>query len=129
MITRPDTPLLETWDEIAGARGCTPQSCSFRDHYKELQQYNAKLYGLSAQSSAYQLEAKERLHLPFELLRDPKLVLKSALNFPTFEVEGLELYRRITLIIRDGVIEKIFYPVLVLSDNAEEVIKWLQLNA
>lgn len=128
MTGRPDTPPPEDWDEIPGAKGCTPQSCSFRDHYSELHKLNAHLYGLSAQSSKYQREAKERLHLPFELLSDSNLELKEALGLPTFKAAGLELYKRITLIARDGIIEKVFYPILSPSNNADEVIKWLESN-
>jgi peroxiredoxin len=129
MTGRPDTPLPDDWDEIPGARGCTPQSCSFRDHYSDLQNYNACVYGLSAQSSEYQREVKERLHLPFELLSDSSLELKDALNLPTFETAGMELYKRITLIARDGIIDKVFYPVFPPSSNADEVVKWMQLYA
>jgi len=129
MTGRPDTPLPDGWDEIPGARGCTPQSCSFRDHYSELQNLNAHVYGLSAQQIDYQLEAKERLHLPFELLSDAKFILKASLNLPTFEAAGLELYKRITLIVRDGIISKVFYPVFPPSENAEEVLSWLRSNA
>lgn len=129
MTGRPDTPLPDGWDEIPGARGCTPQSCSFRDHYSDLQKYNACVYGLSTQSSEYQREAKERLHLPFELLSDSSLELKEALNLPTFETAGMELYKRITLIVRDGIIDRVFYPVFPPSHNADEVLKWLQSHA
>lgn len=129
MTGRPDTPLPEGWDEIPGARGCTPQSCSFRDHYSELHKFNAHLYGLNAQSSEYQREAKERLHLPFELLSDSNLEFKEALDLPTFKALDMELYKRITLIARDGIIEKVFYPVFPPSSNADEVIKWLESNA
>ena len=129
MTGRPDTPLPTDWDEIPGARGCTPQSCSFRDHYSQLQKYNASVYGVSVQPFKYQREAKQRLHLPFELLSDVNLELKQALQLPTFEAEGMELYKRITLIVCDGVIVKIFYPVFPPSNNADEVLKWLQSNA
>ncbi len=129
MTGRPDTPLPDSWDEIPGARGCTPQSCSFRDHHLELQQYNTRVYGLSTQSSEYQREMKERLHLPFEILSDLRLELKESLNLPTFEVANMELYKRVTLIVRDGIICKVFYPVFPPSDNADEVLKWLQSYA
>jgi len=126
MTGRPDVPLPDQWDDIPGARGCTPQSCSFRDHYEELQQLNAQVFGLSVQSSEYQLEAKQRLQLPFELLSDSGLSLKSALNLPTFEVAGMELYKRITLIIKDGQVCKVFYPVFPSNENAQEVVEWLK---
>ena len=128
MTGRPDTPLPDGWDEIPGARGCTPQTCSFRDHYSELQTLNAQVFGLSAQETSYQLEAKERLHLPFELLSDRKLVLKALLKLPTFTVSGMVLYKRITLISRDGLVSKVFYPVFPPGENAEEVLSWLRSN-
>lgn len=91
-----------------------------------LQQLNAQVFGLSVQVSAYQIEAQQRLHLPFELLSDDQLTLKSALQLPTFEVAGMELYKRITLILKQGRICKVFYPVFPSSENAQEVIKWLK---
>jgi peroxiredoxin len=126
MTGRPDVPLPDQWDDIPGARGCTPQSCSFRDHYQELRQLNARVFGMSVQSTEYQIEAKQRLHLPFELVSDSKLKLKSTLNLPTFEVAGMELYKRITLIIKDGCICKVFYPVFPSSENAQAVVEWLK---
>ena len=126
MTGRPDTPLPDGWDEIPGARGCTPQSCGFRDHYADLQTLNARVYGLSAQSTEYQREAKARLHLPFELLSDSKLGLKEALKLPTFQAAGSELYKRMTLIVREGTIEKVFYPVFPPGENADEVLEWLR---
>lgn len=129
MTGRPDKSLPEGWNDIPGARGCTPQSCSFKDHYTELQKYQAQVFGLSTQTTEYQLEAKERLHLPFELLSDSTLKLKAALNLPTFKIDGMELYKRITLIIRDGIIVKVFYPVFPPNENADEVVKWLASNA
>ncbi len=129
MTGRPDRALPENWDETPGARGCTPQSCSFRDHYTELQKYQTNVYGLSAQSTEYQREAKERLQLPFELLSDSNLTLKESLNLPTFEAAGMTLYKRITLIVRDGIIEKVFYPVFPPDRNVDDVLEWLQLHA
>ncbi len=129
MTGRPDTPLPENWDEIPGARGCTPQSCGFRDAHTQFPLHNARVCGVSTQSSAYQNEAKARLHLPFELLSDPDLLLKDALKLPTFSAADQELYKRITLIARDGVIEKIFYPVFPPSENAGDVLQWLELYA
>ena len=126
MTGRPDVPLPDQWDDIPGARGCTPQSCSFRDHYQELRQLNAHVFGMSVQSTEYQIEAKQRLHLPFELVSDSKLKLKSTLNLPTFEVAGMELYKRITLIIKDGCICKVFYPVFPSSENAQAAVEWLK---
>lgn len=123
---RPGYELPAGWDDIPGARGCTPQSCAFRDHHAELQALGARVFGLSAQDTDYQREAKGRLRLPFDLLSDEKLDFAAALELPTFEVEGMELIRRLTLIIRDGVIEHVFYPVFPPDKNAEEVIEWFR---
>ena len=123
---RPDQELPTGWNAIPGARGCTPQSCAFRDHYQELKDLGvAELYGLSTQDTAYQQEAAERLHLPFEILSDEKLEFANALKLPTFEVDGMKLIKRITLIARDGKIVKVFYPVFPSDGNAGEVIEWL----
>ena len=126
MTGRPDTELPRGWDEIPGARGCTPQSCSFRDHYSELRDLGARVFGLSTQSSGYQQEAVGRLQLPFELLSDERLAFAAALGLPTFEVDGTTLLKRLTLIIEDGRIEKVFYPVFPPGKNAEEVLAWLR---
>lgn len=128
MTGHPEVPLPDTWDVIPGARGCTPQACSFRDHYAELQALQAEVYGLSTQTTDYQFEAKQRLHLPFELLSDRALALKTSLKLPTFKVAGLELYKRLTLIARQGRIEKVFYPVFPPDRNAAEVLAWLGEN-
>lgn len=122
---RPDEDLPRGWDEIPGARGCTPQSCAFRDHHAELQSLGARVFGLSTQDTAYQREAVERLHLPFELLSDEDLAFATALGLPTFEVEGMALIKRLTLVIRDGRIERVFYPVFPPGKNADEVVQWL----
>ena len=126
---RPGEDLPQGWDEIPGARGCTPQSCAFRDHYVELQALGTRVYGLSVQDTVYQREAAERLHLPFELLSDEGLVLVEALGLPTFEAEGMRLIKRLTLVIQDGRIEKVFYPVFPPNKNAKEVVEWLQKEA
>ena len=126
MTGRPGVPLPDGWDAIPGARGCTPQSCSFRDHYKELSALNTGIFGLSAQDTEYQREARDRLHLPFQLLSDSSLQLKSAMRLPTFVVQGLELYKRLTLVIEAGKIEKVFYPVFPPDKNVEEVLAWLK---
>ena len=123
---RPDQELPSGWNAIPGARGCTPQSCAFRDHYQELQALGvAGLFGLSTQVTAYQQEAAERLHLPFEVLSDEKLEFAKVLRLPTFEVDGMKLIKRITLIVRDGKIVNVFYPVFPPDRNADEVIEWL----
>jgi peroxiredoxin len=123
---RPDLELPQGWDEIPGARGCTPQSCAFRDHHEELRALGARVFGLSTQDTEYQREALERLHLPYELLSDEELGFAAALGLPTFEVAGTVLLKRLTMIIDDGHIEKVFYPVFPPDENAEEVIGWLR---
>ncbi len=125
---RPDQEPPQGWNEIPGARGCTPQSCAFRDHYQGLQQLGAQVFGLSTQDPTYQLEAVERLHLPFELLSDAELALTRALRLPTFEVEGMTLIKRLTLIIDAGRIAKVFYPVFPPDRNAVDVLDWLSRN-
>ena len=113
------------WDEIPGARGCTPQSCAFRDHHAELQDLGARVFGLSTQDSSYQREAVERLHLPFGLLSDEKLEFVGALGLPTFRAEGMTLVKRLTMVVEDGEIRKVFYPVFPPGRNAGDVIGWL----
>ncbi len=122
---QPDQDPPKGWNEIPGARGCTPQSCAFRDHYKQLKDLGTGIFGLSTQDTEYQQEAVERLHLPFELLSDSELKFARALRLPTFEVESMTLIKRLTLIIFDGRIEKFFYPVFPPDQNAQEVIGWL----
>jgi peroxiredoxin len=123
----PGQPLPEGWNEIPGARGCTPQSCGFRDHFGELKRLGVvRVFGLSTQDTAYQREAVERLHLPFPVLSDERLALARALDLPTFTTSGMTLLKRMALIIDDGVISKVFYPVFPPDKNAEEVIAWLR---
>lgn len=130
MTGRPDQDLPDGWDQIPGARGCTPQSCAFRDHYADLQSHGVKhLFGISTQSTDYQREAAERLHLPFPLLSDAEQLLGAALNLPGVEVEGQHLHKRLTMIATDGLIQKVFYPVFPPDQDAENVTRWLQSNA
>lgn len=127
MTGRPDQDLPDGWDQIPGARGCTPQSCSFRDHQAELKAHGVgHLFGVSTQSTDYQLEAAERLHLPFALLSDADQALGTALDLPGMEVEGQYLHKRLTMIAVDGVIKRVFYPVFPPDKDAENVINWLQ---
>jgi peroxiredoxin len=127
---RPGEDLPEGWDAIPGARGCTPQSCSFRDHFEELRQLGvAHVFGLSTQDTDYQREMAERLHLPFPVLSDADLALAKALRLPTFRVADMTLLKRLTLVIRDGVVEHVFYPVFPPGQSAADVVAWLRERA
>ena len=121
--------LVEDWDMIPGARGCTPQTCAFRDLYADLKAAGAAhVFGLSTQSNSYQTEMASRLHLPFPVLSDEKLELTRALELPTMEVAGLTLIKRLALIIDDARIAHVFYPVFPPDRNAGEVLAWLSAN-
>jgi len=122
----PGEPAPDGWDAIPGARGCTPQSCAFRDHQAELRALGAETIGLSAQPAAEQAEFAAREHIPFPLLSDPHLELAAALGLPTFTAAGMTLYKRITLIVRDGSIAHVFYPVFPPDRNAVDVLAWLR---
>jgi peroxiredoxin len=123
---RPDEVAPEGWDAIPGARGCTPQSCSFRDHFAELRGLGVDhLFGLSTQDTDYQREMVERLHLPFAVLSDARLELVRALGLPTFQAVGATLVKRLTLVLRDGRIEHVFYPVFPPDRSASDVVAWL----
>jgi peroxiredoxin len=124
----PGEPLPEGWDQIPGARGCTPQSCSFRDHHQELLELGAEVYGLSTQTTAFQQEMAARLHLPFEVLSDADLRLTKALRLPSFEVAGMTLIRRLTLILLRGRIEHVFYPVFPPDQSAAQTLAWLRAH-
>ena len=128
MTGRPGVPLPDGWDGIPGARGCTPQSCAFRDHYSELKSLNTSVFGLSTQTTDYQKEARDRLHLPFELLSDSAHRLKRQLRLPTFNAGGMELYKRLALIVENGKIQKVFYPVFPPDQSAADVVNWLRQN-
>lgn len=122
----PGMALPYGWDMIPGARGCTPQACAFRDHFAELAALGAGVVGLSTQETDYQREMAERLHLPFAVLSDADLRFVAALQLPTFEADGMTLIKRLTLIVRDGIIEHVLYPVFPPDQNAELVVDWLQ---
>ncbi|MEZ4520515.1 MAG: peroxiredoxin [Thermomicrobiales bacterium] len=135
MTGAPDNPTPDDWDMIPGARGCTPQSCAFRDHYQEIRDLGADVYGLSTQTTRYQREAVERLHLPFELLSDVDREFAGAMRLPTFEIDRLPrgvgssmLVKRLTMILNGGAVEKVFYPVFPPDRDAESVLAWLRLN-
>ena len=122
----PGVENLPGWDFIPGARGCSPQSCAFRDHFAELKRLGvSRLFGLSTQDTAYQREAADRLHLPFPILSDEQLHLARAIRLPTFDVSGMTLLKRLTMVINDGVVERVFYPVFPPDRNAGEVLAWL----
>jgi len=126
---KPGLPSPSGWDEIPGAKGCTPQSCSFRDHAAELSSVGvANLFGLSSQSTEYQKEAGERLHLPFALLSDADHRFKEAMAMPDFEIAAMRLFKRLTMIIDDGKITKVFYPVKDPAADAQNVLKWCRDN-
>lgn len=122
---RPDQELPKGWNEIPGARGCTPQALTFAEKYNEFQKRNIKLFGLSTQTTDYQKEMVERLHLPFLVFSDSDFKLTKLLKLPTFKVEGKVLLKRLTMVIKDGIITKVFYPIFPPNLNVEEVLKWV----
>lgn len=129
MTGQPGRPLPHGWDDIPGARGCTPQSCAFRDHFAELRAAGAdRVFGLSTQDTHWQHEAAARLHLPFALLSDADLALTRALGLPTFAADGATLMKRMSLVIDDGRISHVIYPVFPPDKNAAEVLAWLKAN-
>ena len=126
MTGLPNVTLPSGWDDIPGARGCTPQSCAFRDNFAALAQLKVQVFGLSMQNTAYQQEAATRLQLPYALLSDEKLAFTHALKLPTFQVENFLLNKRVTLIAYEGVIQHYFYPVFPPDKNVDDVIAWLK---
>lgn len=128
MTGRPDRPSPVGWDDIPGARGCTPETCGFRDLHKELAKLGADVYGVSVQSTDYQKEMVKRLNVPFEVLSDEKMALVHALKLPIFAVAGMTLNKRLTLVVNAGRIEHVFYPVFPPDRHADEVIAWLKAH-
>lgn len=129
MTGRPDRELPPNWDDIPGARGCTPQSCAYRDHFAELLASGARhVFGISSQTTEYQAEASKRLHLPFPLLSDADGALRRAMNLPSMKVAGQTLLKRLTMILRDGQVARVFYPVFPPDQDAANVLLWLQEN-
>jgi peroxiredoxin len=126
MTGRPDRQLPRGWDDIPGARGCTPETCGFRDHHKDLAKLHAEVFGVSTQDTPYQQEMVARLEVPFEVLSDEHMAFTRALRLPTFTVEGMTLLKRLTMVARNGRIEHVFYPVFPPDQHAEEVIAWLK---
>lgn len=119
----------ELWDSIPGARGCTPQSCGFRDLAQEFQQLGYQIFGLSVQSPTVQSEFVGRNHIPFQILSDAEYRLTDELSLPTFEFDGERLIKRMAMIIRQSKIEKVFYPVFPPDKNADEVLAWLKARS
>ncbi len=124
----PGEPVPEGWDMIPGARGCTPQTCGFRDVMDEFRELDAEVFGFSTQTTEFQTEMANRLHLPFEILSDDQFQLCDALQLPTFEVQGMRLVKRLTLIIRAGHIEHVLYPVFPSNESAEKTLQWMRNN-
>jgi peroxiredoxin len=126
---RPDEELPPGWNAIPGARGCTPEACGFRDAHAQFAELGVRVLALSTQPGDYQREMAERLHLPFPVLSDEELELTRALRLPTFETSGMTLLKRLTLVIDDGRIEHVFYPVFPPDSHAAEVVTWLRRGA
>lgn len=122
----PGRPSPDGWDAIPGARGCTPQSCAFRDHAGDLAELGARVAGLSAQPLEQQIEFARREHMPFPVISDPRLELGVAIGLPTFEFAGVTLYKRVTLVLEAGRVTHLFYPVFPPDRNAAEVLAWLR---
>lgn len=125
---RPDEDVIpDGWEDVPGARGCTPESCAFRNHYDELRENGVgELFGLSTQSTEYQREARDRLQLPFEMLSDSAWELTNELDLPTFNIGGDDYLQRLTLVVTGGRIEHVFYPVFPPDEHAREVLEWIK---
>jgi peroxiredoxin len=128
MTGRPGVTLPQGWDDIPGARGCTLETCGFRDHHADLGKLQTEVYGVSVQTTEYQQEMVERLKVPFEVLSDADMALVRALRLPTFTAGGMTLIKRLTIVASGGRIEHVFYPVFPPDTHAEEVIAWLKAH-
>ena len=128
MTGRPGVTLPQGWDDIPGARGCTLETCGFRDHHADLAKLQTEVYGVSVQTTEYQQEMVERLKVPFEVLSDAQMALVHALKLPTFTAGGMTLIKRLTIVASAGSIEHVFYPVFPPDKHAEEVIAWLRAH-
>ena len=126
MTGRPGVPLPEGWDEIPGARGCTPQTTAYRDHHTELDELGVQVFGLSSQTTDYQLEMAQRLHLPFAVLSDADLLFANALRLTLFETAGMRLLKRLTLIAKDGTVVAVKYPIFPSNSDAPWALQWLR---
>ena len=126
--SQPGQPEPNGWDVIPGARVCTPQACTFRDHHHKLAVLGAEVFGLSTQSTAYQVEMAERLHLPFAVLSDEHFGFTEARGLPTFETGGTRLLKRLTLVVSGDRIDAVFYPVTAPERRAETVLAWLRAH-
>jgi len=124
----PGKPLPENWDALPGARGCTPQACNFRDHSQEFLELGSEVFGLSTQTTEYQREMADRLQLPFEILSDAAFQFCDAMRLPTFVVDGTRLLKRLTIVVRDGRVEHVIYPVFPSNESADQVLRWLRKN-
>jgi peroxiredoxin len=123
---RPGQSVPPTWDQIPGARGCTPHSCGYRDSFAEFRRLGVAVYGVSSQDTEYQQELVRRTNLPYEVLSDGEFKLTNALRLPTFVFEGVRLIKRLAFVANKGRIEQVFYPVFPPDQNAEVVLKWLR---
>lgn len=128
MTGRPDKDVIpDGWEDVPGARGCTPESRGFRRHYEDLRSNGVRaVFGLSTQSSDYQREARDRLDLPFEMLSDAEWELATKLDLPRFSIDGEEYLKRLTLVVADGEIEHVFYPIFPPDEHAGDVLEWVK---
>jgi peroxiredoxin len=125
---RPDEPAPIGWDQIPGARGCTPQSCGYRDAHSKFHDLGIQIFGVSTQTTDFQQELVRRIHLPFEVLSDSEFKLTESLRLPTFEFNSMRLLRRLALFVENSTVQKVFYPVFPPNENASQVLTWMETN-